>query len=760
MDHSPAAPFPGDVPTLMQVFNTLEIAVAIFDRDLKLIFANDQFHTNHYAETGAFPPGTLFEDVIRTVVELVDTADTGAFLEQMISDARVPTGEDHEITTREGYHFRYRLSPISDGRVVFRLRNVTAQRVSQQLADQRTAQMEAILQSMTEGVIVFDQDLNLVLVNDSYKSMYSLPNGYWSPPGTPLLEMVRLRFAMNFGEDEHTALEKAKEKLAQIVQAARNQQPYFEEVNDGRLVEVRRRFTPEGLLVSIYTDVTERERMIHDLREAAQRYQAVVEDQTEMICRFDRDFRLTFANAAYRAAFERPGQDLIGVRFLDLIPDDQARAEIEAGLRGLSSSSPFLEDTYRETTVGGQETWQTWINRAFFDPDGQVLGYQAVGRDVSGEHEAREALAQAEKLSAMGSLLASVSHELNNPLAIVVGQSQLLEELAADPDTLERAGRIRDAAERCARIVRTFLAMARQKTPNHGAVALQPVIQEAQELVSYTFGTNGIELLQDLPDAPVTVGGDRDQLMQIIVNLLINAQQALSGRPGPRRVWLSLAAGQGDVVLSVRDNGPGVAHVHRAKIFDAFFTTKPEGVGTGIGLALCRTIVENHGGSLELSDPAGGGAAFLVRLPLVAPELGGQSPAEAGAAYAQLPPLDILFVDDEADIVETAREILGKDGHQVITASNGQEALDMIARHDFDVLVSDLRMPVLDGPGLWSAIEEARIFPTHTIGFVTGDALSPDIRGFLDRTRAPLIEKPFFADDLRQLILRLVAEEV
>jgi signal transduction histidine kinase len=210
--------------------------------------------------------------------------------------------------------------------------------------------------------------------------------------------------------------------------------------------------------------------------------------------------------------------------------------------------------------------------------------------DLSERHAAakqierqRDALRQSEKLSAMGNLLAGVSHELNNPLAIVMGRAALLEEKCAGDPALQRdAQLIREAAERCGRIVQTFLNMARSRPAQRSPVNLNVLARATAELMAYNYRSHGIELHLKLAEPLPAVSADADQISQIVLNLLVNAQQALARNGATRVVTLSTGttatgagnAGVGQVVLRVVDNGQGVDAAARSRLFEAYFTTK------------------------------------------------------------------------------------------------------------------------------------------------------------------------------------------
>ncbi|HSW07980.1 MAG TPA: response regulator [Aquabacterium sp.] len=374
----------------------------------------------------------------------------------------------------------------------------------------------------------------------------------------------------------------------------------------------------------------------------------------------------------------------------------------------------------------------------------------------------REALRQSEKLGAMGGLLAGVAHELNNPLAVVMGRAGLLEEKLDDAALRADATRIREAAERCGRIVRTFLNMARSKPAQRGPVVLNDLVRAAADMLGYAWRSHGIELELALADKLPPVDVDPDQIGQVVLNLLINAQQALAGLKTPRRVQVSTgleAAREGrspQAWLRVLDSGPGVSAATREQIFEPFFTTKAEGMGTGLGLAVSRSLARAHGGELRLEDSAPGqGASFRLSLPLAGVPAAAQvadEPEPETPALAQ-----VLVVDDETDIASLMRDMLESAGYEVATAESGAVALEMLEVARFDAIVSDLRMPDMDGAALWREVRRLHPALAQRMLFVTGDTLSVDARQFLDDAQCASLDKPFAKADLLRSVAALLA---
>ncbi|HVO88021.1 MAG TPA: ATP-binding protein [Casimicrobiaceae bacterium] len=369
----------------------------------------------------------------------------------------------------------------------------------------------------------------------------------------------------------------------------------------------------------------------------------------------------------------------------------------------------------------------------------------------------RESLHQREKLAALGSLLAGVAHELNNPLSVVVARAVLLEE-QGDSRTQTAAQKIRTAAERCARIVRTFLAMARQQRPERGPVAINGVVSAALDIAAYAIRTSSIDVTLDLAqDAPLVLA-DADQLHQVLLNLIINAQQSLQEHPLPRRLRIATRFDSiGDVLaVTVEDNGPGIPEHLRARVFEPYFTTKPTGMGIGVGLAVSLGIVEAHGGTLTVACPESGGAGFTITLPVHtthAPELeAGSSAHEHGDCRS------ILVVDDEPDIRETLSEILSTARHRVVAVASGREALERLSQESYDVIFTDMRMPDLDGRALYGEIERRWPEQAQRVVFVTGDTLATTLRDFVSASGRPVIEKPFLPGDVRRVVAEVDAD--
>ncbi len=427
-------------------------------------------------------------------------------------------------------------------------------------------------------------------------------------------------------------------------------------------------------------------------------------------------------------------------------------------LRAVAASKPFHAEVSDLRKDGSEFELEVHGVPMRYRGEPHVL---TIARDISEKKRVaeelarqREALYHREKLAALGSLLAGVAHELNNPLSVVMARAVLLEE-SEHPPTRVAALKIRTAAERCARIVRTFLAMARQRRPERAPVAINDVLEAALEVLSYGLRSTGVEVVLDLAAELPLISADADQLHQVFMNLIVNAQQSLQDQRPPRRLRLAsrLDTGGNAIRVVIADNGPGVSEAIRARIFDPYFTTKPMGIGIGIGLSVSLGLVEAHGGTLAVECPQEGGAVFAVMLPVGSVDSAESKEVPVPQAAT---PRSVLVVDDESEIRETLAEILSLDGHRVETAASGREALARLSSARYDAIITDIRMPDLDGCALFQEIEGRWPALASRVVFITGDTLTPALREFARVAGRPIIEKPFLPVDVRRTLAEVV----
>ena len=366
-------------------------------------------------------------------------------------------------------------------------------------------------------------------------------------------------------------------------------------------------------------------------------------------------------------------------------------------------------------------------------------------------------LIQSEKLSAVGEFVAGVAHELNNPLATVMGFSEILKSAPVDPKYQRHLLMIFKSAERCQKIVQSLLTFARRHQPERAPVAVNKLIEEVLEIVAYQLRTNNIEVVRELHPALPPVLADGHQIQQVIINLVNNARQAIEAHQPSGKLIVTTEADAVNVRIKIADNGPGISPENMRKIFDPFFTTKDVGKGTGLGLSLCYGLIKEHGGNIAVTSEPGIGAVFVVELPaalnlppefLPAPALAPVAVSNRNEGAGKT----ILVIDDEEMLLTLADAELSNHGYAVITANNGEAALRELASKKVDAILCDLKMPGLNGRQVLARVQEINPALARRFAFVTGDIINEPLADFFAREKVLWLNKPFSLAELRGIV--------
>lgn len=401
---------------------------------------------------------------------------------------------------------------------------------------------------------------------------------------------------------------------------------------------------------------------------------------------------------------------------------------------------------------------------AIADMAANAIQRQALHEDLQTQlealHQAQTKLIQSEKLAAIGSLVAGVAHELNNPLTTIILYTQLLQQRQASSDEIQKfADKVIFASRHAANIVRSLLDFARQHPPERKPVQVNDVIKKTLDFLEYELTSRKIEcIFQADPHLPITMA-DPHQLQQVIINLISNAWQAMSSahKGGTLKVATEsesskyLPGGHDSppmIRIRIEDDGPGISSEAINRIFDPFFTTKAEGEGTGLGLSVCHGIITEHQGHIWAESEPGQGTTFVVELPVVVPatRASGQPPASPSPESANN--RDILIVEDESNVAEIIGRSLRRKGFNVDLANNGVEGLAFVSKKDYDLILCDIRIPEMNGPDFYRKVEAHLPHLTSRFIFMSGDTISPTSRKFLEETQVPYLSKPFELQDL------------
>ncbi|MEO0994805.1 MAG: ATP-binding protein, partial [Pseudomonadota bacterium] len=615
-------------------------------------------------------------------------------------------------------------------------------RTRQDLAEANTRLRDAI-DALDEGFALFDAERKLSLWNNRYAEL-NAHIAKWIRKGVTYDEILDAASASGrLDPEERTKI--AESGLESTIGRRRYEFQHL----DGNWFSVARHRTSDGGFVVTRRDITERKKAEAAEREADKMLRQVLEACPVhlILCRLDGGDIVFRSNSATEVFGNRR-------RVAEYWDDFEAgkhlsRALTEAGhderiftLKRADDTPLTVALSSRIVEIRGE---QMVVSHAY-DLTDRLRMEDELARQ-------QEMLHQSEKLSALGELLAGVAHELNNPLSVVVGHAMMLEEEAEDEDLQRRANKIGSAAERCSRIVKTFLSMARQKPARPEPVQVNSVIETALDVAGYGLRTAGANVVRDLTDGLPPVMADADQLAQVFANLLVNAEHALEGKgaDGEVRITTRALPGRQTIEITFADNGPGIPREIAKRIFEPFFTTKGVGQGTGIGLAFCHRIIASHDGTISAGEGPNGGALFTIRLDAVpeAPKARRRRSAEAESGAR------VLVIDDEPDVAELIAQILAFDGHETERAHSAEEALSRLPGA-FDLILSDVNMAGLGGRGLLNCIRAEWPELESRLAFITGDTMSPGAEEFLESAARPYLEKPVSPADLRRITARIL----
>ncbi len=480
-----------------------------------------------------------------------------------------------------------------------------------------------------------------------------------------------------------------------------------------------------------------------------QRLRAVVDGMPIGVALIGLDGRIRLINPSGRAILEAfgawPGEGPV---------QRIASADVRPLLTEARRGGPAKAEIY--STAGARTLEVEAVPAGPAEPGRDVL---LLLEDVSEARRQKAQLARSEKLSALGVLISGIVHEINNPLATILGYAQML---SSAPDSAQRERWLRTLegeAKRCQRIVGNLLTFARPQEPGRRTVSLGAIAEKALSLVSYSFRSTGIDaVLHANPDAPA-VDADPDGILQALINLLTNALHAMEGFTGTRQVTVEIQpSGSDRVLVSVRDSGPGIAPEHLDRVFDPFFTTKPEGKGTGLGLSLVAATIRDHGGVVEVESAPGQGACFRILLPASTRHAGpplGEGETQPSAEHQNLRGVRVLVVDDEPAVASLLAEILEGVGAAPRVEKDPRRALESMIADPPDAVIWDLSMAGLPGRDLVEELHRRAPALVARLIFASGDLLSQQQSSAT--SSRPLLGKPFDLAAVLRIVGTIVA---
>jgi PAS domain S-box-containing protein len=517
----------------------------------------------------------------------------------------------------------------------------------------------------------------------------------------------------------------------------------------------------QGALMDI-TERREMERRLHKEQEFARR---LVDSFPDLILVLDAQAHCTFISPRIK--------DILGFEVeesSDIQLGDLTHPEDRAALQALFDEVVAGQQTFASLEVRVRHKQGDWRRvrchfSPLFDASGKIEGVVISARDVTQLKRLEEKLIQAEKLAAMGQMIAGVAHELNNPLTAVLGVTELLRERTDMDETVRRQLDLTHRqARRAARIVQNLLEFSRPAAPQKKPLDVNGLVERTLQLHEHSLRRNQIAV-DFHPEASFPpVMGDANQLIQVFLNLVTNAEYAIREVRDSGRIQVRLRCSAGRVSVTVQDDGAGIPPEALTKLFDPFYTTKRPGGGTGLGLSICMSIIREHNGTIEAETLPAGGSAFTVILPAMDQPQPVLSPMDTAVhstgALRQMADIlkgrSILVVDDEESIRLLLQEGLSAQGLHVDCAASCEEALAFVRHAEYAAILCDLN---LTAGGVGGSETAERILGTLTrkppIIFMTGDlAPSSDIRS--GAGQGWRLQKPFRISQVLSMLAEII----
>ncbi len=513
-----------------------------------------------------------------------------------------------------------------------------------------------------------------------------------------------------------------------------------------------------GLLIA-ERDVKERRRHEQAILAAKQEWESTFDSIPDLICILDGNHNIVRVNRAMSDKLGMLPAEVVGKKCYELMHETNSPPDSCPGLkssRGCELGSEFSRcgSVYQ-------------INISTLKSGGKTSGrYVHIARDVTAVRNAeaeqqrlKEKAEMSSRLAAVGEMAAGIAHEINNPLTGVLGYSELLLEQELPPAIQDDVQIIADGSKRIADIIKRMLTFARQMTPVKTKSDINKIIDNTLDLRGYVLLTAGIQVERHYDQALEWMVVDPSQMQQVFLNLMINAEHAIkkTGRAGKLIITSEKVGDKARITFT--DNGVGIEKDILPKLFQPFFTTKGPSEGTGLGLSLSRSIIVEHGGTLEVQSEFGKGSSFTIELPLnqdiqeevLVPPVTMSSLATGKA--------NILVIDDEEHIRGLAAATLANTGRTIDTAADAAQALALLRTKDYDVVVMDLRMPGTSGMALY--VDLISLYPVLNgrIIIITGDALGQDVKNFVAQHKLEILAKPFEPGALLQAVNRALQSE-
>lgn len=490
----------------------------------------------------------------------------------------------------------------------------------------------------------------------------------------------------------------------------------------------------------------ENSELISNIRKSEERYRIILDSSTEAIVGLDSKLDITVWNRGAEKIFQVSSEKAKGTAFAQFF-DEGTLAKITKSLQNKKSFEGYsvLAKTHKGRKL------ELNINWTVAGREEQSKEWAVVINDVTEIKKLQSQLIQAEKLSAVGQLISTVAHELNNPLTVIVGFAELLENKSKNSKQKMpcEINYINESAKRCQSIISNLLSFVRTSKDRREPVNINKTIDTALTLLYPKMSRSGKISLSKKTDKNIPeISGDYHQIEQVLVNIIRNSCDALATNTGEKKIDISAYCKHNDVFIKLSNNGPAIPPEILPDIFEPFVTTKKEGEGTGLGLSICKRIIESHRGDISVSSNPDV-TTFTIKFPALKKEkkaLLGIVKKHRKLATSK----KILVIDDEKDVLSLIEKILIRHNQSVDIATSGEKALEKIRKTNYDIILCDIEMSGMDGFEVYENI--AGVLPKPRFVFMTGKVIDKALERRFESLKIPCLNKPFSINDLLSVI--------
>ncbi|KAB2878224.1 PAS domain S-box protein [bacterium] len=645
--------------------------------------------------------------------------------------------------------------------VLITCENITAQRHLEEEMKNSKANLSAVIENTRDSIWSVDMECRILTMNTQFREMFFLAYGTQLTTGMAILEHIPNDIRPTWNEfyqrtfqGEHFTVEQHYEFAGISLDTEISFNPIV--AADGSITGA-----------AVYSkDITERKNAEKALRESEEKYRSIFENIAEGIYQSTEEGQFITINPSLTKMLGYDSTD--EVMMLNLNRDVYANAEdrIILNRETLAMGKSYYVEVNWKKKDG--TIFPVRLNdRAVLDTKGIFQYYEVTVEDVSEQRKLEEHLVQSQKIESIGRIAGGVAHDMNNMLAVILPTAEMMKDFSDDAELVKKySAVISSSARRAADIVKQLLVFSRQTPSQMVLMNLNDLIKETQKMLEHVIGKNiTVEIL--LENGLPMIEADMTQLQQVLINLSVNARDAMSGNGtlliSTRKIRLEgkTISGLENVVpgnyieLKVADTGSGIPEEIVSKVFDAFFSTKGAGQGTGLGLAVVKSIVLKHKGYIDVVSEIANGTTFTIYLPISDSD----RPERTVLVSEELPPrgnASILIVDDEEEILKVSKKIFSDLGYYVRTAQSGIKAIEMYRKNRADIVLLDIQMRGIDGRETLRRLRE--IDPNAKALYITGYA-RPEILSAIEQgNEAVIIQKPFSIQAMAEAIRKALQE--